>query len=46
VVQWLRLSASNARGMGLTPNQGTKILLAACHARKKQNKTKQKTESK
>ena len=25
VVQWLRLCASNARGMGSTPRQGTKI---------------------
>ena len=29
VVQWLRLPAPNAEGMGLIPGQGTKILHGA-----------------
>ena len=33
-VQWLRLCASTAGGMGLIPGQGTKILHAAQHSQK------------
>jgi len=35
VVQWLRLHASTPRGMGLIPDQGTKILHAPQHSQKK-----------
>ena len=35
VVQWLRLRASTARGVGLTPGQGTKILHTMQHNQKK-----------
>ena len=38
VVQWLRLSASNARGMGSIPGQGTKIPHAMWHSQNKQTK--------
>ena len=34
VVQWLRLEASNAGGMGSIPAQGTKILHATQHGQK------------
>ena len=37
-VQWLRLHASTARGMGLIPGQGTKILHAATGTRQSQKK--------
>ena len=39
-VQWLRLHASNARGVGSIPGQGTKCPHAA--AKKKKNMHKQK----
>ena len=35
VVQWLRLHASNAGGMGSAPSWGTKILPAMQHGQKK-----------
>ena len=35
-VQWLRLRASNAGGVGSIPGQGTKILLATWHSQKKE----------
>ena len=39
VAQWLRLCASNARGVGLIPGQGTKIPHAIqCGQKKKKNK--------
>ena len=38
VVQWLRLHASNAGGMGLTPGRGTKITHAVWHGQKKKKK--------
>ena len=45
VVQWLRLCASNAGGMGLIPGQGTKILHASrCGKEKKKKKKKKDTE--
>ena len=34
MVQWLRLCASTAEGMGLISGQGTKILHAAWHDQK------------
>ena len=34
-VQWLRLSASTARGMGSTPGQGTEVLSAVVSPKKK-----------
>ena len=34
MVQWLRLQAANAAGMGLIPGQGTKIPHAARHGEK------------
>ena len=34
-VQWLRLHASNAGGMGSIPVEGTKILQAVQHSQKK-----------
>ena len=37
-VQWLRLHTSNARGAGLIPGQGTKILHTAHHSQKKKKK--------
>ena len=39
-VQWLRLLASDAGGMGLIPGQGTKIHMPRGEAKTKQNKTK------
>ena len=36
MIQWLRLSASTAEGMGLIPGQGTKNL--ACHVAKEISK--------
>ena len=38
VVQWLRLCASTAGGLGLIPGQGTKIPHATWHNQKKKNK--------
>ena len=38
MVQWLRLRASNARGVGSIPGQGTKIPHAALHHLKKKKK--------
>ena len=38
-IQWLRLQASNAGGVGLTPGQGTKIPNAAQCSQTKQNRT-------
>ena len=38
VVQWLRLGASDARGMGLIPGRGTKIPHALWHGQKYINK--------
>ena len=35
VVQWLRLHASTAGGVGSTPGQGTKILHTVQHGQKK-----------
>ena len=35
VVQWLRLRASTAGGLGSIPGQGTKTPHAACHRKKK-----------
>ena len=35
VVQWLRLHASTARGLGLIPGQGTKIHIPQGEAKKK-----------
>ena len=35
VVQWLRLCVSNAEGVGLTPNWGSKIPHALWHGPKK-----------
>ena len=41
-VQWLRLQASNAKGTGSIPGQGTKMPHAARHGQKTtKNKTKQ-----
>ena len=40
VVQWLRLRASTAGGMGSIPGQGTKNLHAARHSQNKKQKTK------
>ena len=37
-VQWLRLCASNARGVGLIPGWGTKIPQAAQYGREKKKK--------
>ena len=37
VVQWLRLCVSNAEGVGLTPNWGSKIPHALWHGPKKKN---------
>ena len=37
-VQWLRLHTSNARGTGLIPGQGTKILQATHGVAKKKKK--------
>ena len=39
VVQWLRLCASNAGGMGLIPGQGTKILHVTLCSQKKKKAT-------
>ena len=44
VVQWLRLSASTAGGMGLIPGQGTKIPYATWHNPKKKKKKKKTVE--
>ena len=44
VVQWLRLCASNAGGMGLIPGQGTKILHAS-RSGKEEKKKKKKIQS-
>ena len=41
-VQWLGLCAFTAEGMGSIPGQGTKILQAAPHNRKKKRETAQK----
>ena len=41
-MQWLRLHASNARGTGLIPGRGTKILGAALDEAKKEIKKKKK----
>ena len=38
MVQWLRLHASTARGLGSITGQGTKILQALWHGKKKNNK--------
>ena len=37
-VQWLRLHAATAGGMGLIPGQGTKILYVLWHSQKKKEK--------
>ena len=37
-VQWLRLHASNAVGLGSIPGQGTKIPHAVWHGQKKEHK--------
>ena len=37
VVLWLRLCASNAGGVGLTPSEGPKIPYAMWHSQKKKN---------
>ena len=37
-VQWLELQAFTAKGAGLIPGQGTKILQAAWHNKKKKKK--------
>ena len=42
MVQWLRLSAFTAVGLGSTPGWGTKIPQAAWHGQKKKNKQKNK----
>ena len=39
-VQWLRLHASNARGVGSIPGQGTKCPHAAAKKKKKYAQTK------
>jgi len=39
-IQWLRLYASSAGDVGLTPGQGTKIPHAAQCSQTKQNRTK------
>ena len=41
-VQWLRLHASIARGLGSIPGGGTKILQTMPYNQKKNNKTKKK----
>ena len=38
MVQWLRLHASTAGGLGSIPGQGTKILQALWHGKKKNSK--------
>ena len=38
MVQWVRLHASNAGGVGLIPGQGTKIPQAVGHNQKYNNK--------
>ena len=44
VVQWLRLSASTAGGVGSVPGQGTRILPAAwCSQKKKERERKTNT---
>ena len=40
MVQWLRLCASNVGGVGLIPDQGTKISDAVGHGQKKKGKKK------
>ena len=45
MIQWLRLLAPNAGGMGLIPHQGSKVLHTTQHG-KKQNKTKNTTKNK
>ena len=40
MVQWLRLSTSNAGGMGSIPGQGTKIRHAVWHGHKEKKKKK------
>ena len=39
MVQWLRLHADNAGGMGLIPGGGTKILQATRSSKKKKKRT-------
>ena len=39
VVQWLKLRASNAGGVGLTPGQGSKIPHAVQYGKKKEKIT-------
>ena len=41
-VQWLRLRASTARGMGSIPGQGTKIPHATWHGQKIKKKKKRR----
>ena len=42
MVQWVRLLASTAEGMGSTPGGGTKILHAVQHGQKQTNKQTKK----
>ena len=44
-VQWLRLPTSTARGVGLIPGRGTKILQAAMRHGQKQRKKKKRKEN-
>ena len=46
VVQWLRLCASYAGGLGSVPGQGTKISHAVWYCQKIKKKTKPKKPSK